>query len=152
MIGNLASADILTSTPMSVGAMPRSSNRQLNVIISAWLCIALGSAVILYDGSAFSIALSWPLSIGGVILLILGIYMGNTSEESAEGIDVWEPTAMEMPDAGRPMYRIDTTLDEPVRTSILCGRCANIDWVEGRKPRQFRCPSCDTELWISEEE
>jgi transposase len=50
------------------------------------------------------------------------------------------------------MFRIDTTLDEPIRTSILCGRCANIEWVEGKKPKNFTCPSCGTELWVSEEE
>ena len=50
------------------------------------------------------------------------------------------------------MFRIDTTLDEPIRTSILCGRCAEITWIEGRKPKTFTCPSCGIDLWKSEEE
>ena len=130
---------------------PRVSNRQLNTIISAWLCIAIGSGLILSDGSTFSIGLSAPLSIGGVILLIVGIAMGNDAEKSPLH-EEWEPSAMELRDAGRPMFRIDTTLDKPIRTSILCGRCAEITWIEGRKPKTFTCPFCGVDLWKSEED
>ena len=134
-----------------MSSKPRVSNRQLNTIISAWLCIAIGSGLTLSDGSAFSIGLSAPLSIGGVILLMVGIAMGNDAEKSPLH-DEWEPSAIELRDAGRPMFRIDTTLDEPIRTSILCGRCAGITWIEGRKPKTFTCPSCEVDLWKSEEE
>jgi len=134
-----------------MGSKPRVSNRQLNTIISAWLCIAIGSGLTLSDGSTFSIALSAPLSIGGVILLMVGIAMGNDAEKSPLHGE-WEPSAIGLRDAGRPMFRIDTTLDEPIRTSILCGRCAEITWIEGRKPRTFTCPSCGVDLWKSEEE
>ena len=129
----------------------RVSNRQLNTIISAWLCIAIGSGLTLSDGSTFSIGLSAPLSIGGVVLLLVGITMGNDPEKSPSHIE-WEPSAAELRDAGRPMFRIDTTLDDPIRTSILCGRCAEITWTEGRKPKTFTCPSCGVDLWKSEEE
>ena len=129
----------------------RSSNRQLNTIISAWLCIAIGSGLTLSDGSTFSLGLSVPLSIGGVILLVVGIAMGNDAEEFSLN-EEWEPSAIELRDAGRPMFRVDTTLDEPIRTSILCGRCAEITWKEGRKPKKFTCPSCGVDLWKSEEE
>ncbi len=134
-----------------MGSKPRVSNRQLNTIISAWLCIAIGSGLTLSGGSPFSIALSAPLSIGGVILLIVGINMGDNGAKSQISNE-WEPSAMEMRDAGRPMFRIDTTLDEPIRTSILCGRCAEITWIDGRKPKSFTCPSCAIGLWDSEEE
>ena len=129
----------------------RVSNRQLNTIISAWLCIAIGSGLTLSDGSTFSIGLSAPLSIGGVVLLLVGITMRNDAEKSQSHIE-WEPSAAELRDAGRPMFRIDTTLDDPIRTSILCGRCAEITWTEGRKPKTFTCPSCGVDLWKSEEE
>ena len=129
----------------------RVSNRQLNTIISAWLCIAIGSGLTLGGGSTFSIGLSAPLSIGGVVLLLVGITMGNDAEKSPSHKE-WEPSAAELRDAGRPMFRIDTTLDNPIRTSILCGRCAEITWTEGRKPKTFKCPSCGVDLWKSEEE
>ena len=46
-----------------------------------------------------------------------GIAMGNDAEKSHLN-EEWEPPAIELRDAGRPMFRIDTTLDEPIRTSI----------------------------------
>ena len=134
-----------------MGSKRRVSNRQLNTIISAWLCIAIGSGLTLSGGSTFSIGLSAPLSIGGVVLLLVGITMGNDAEKSPSHKE-WEPLAAELRDAGRPMFRIDTTLDKPIRTSILCGRCAEITWIEGRKPKDFTCPSCGVDLWKSEGE
>lgn len=148
----LNSADIQPHPPKHMGALPGVSNRRLNIVISAWICIALGSSIILYDNSAFSMSISVPLSIGGIILLIIGLSMVDDDEGKMRAHDSWTPDASLMSDAGRPMFRIDTTLDEPIRTSILCGRCANIDWVEGKKPSQFTCPSCGIELWHSEEE
>lgn len=146
------STDIQLHLPANMGALSGVSNRRLNVVISGWMCIALGTSLILYETSAFSTSLAVPLSVGGVILLILGLSMGDEDRKTAMDDDSWSPSASYMPDAGRPMFRIDTTLDEPIRTSILCGRCANIEWVEGKKPRNFTCPSCGTELWVSEEE
>ena len=86
------------------------------------------------------------------MLLIIGLSMVGDDEGKMRAHDSWTPDASLMSDAGRPMFRIDTTLEEPIRTSILCGRCSNIDWVEGKKPSQFTCPSCGIELWHSEEE
>ena len=148
----LNSADIQPHPPKHMGALPGVSNRRLNIVISAWICIALGSGIILYDNSAFAMSLSVPLSIGGVILLILGLSMDDGGDSTMPTLDSWTPDASLMADAGRPMFRIDTTLEEPIRTSILCGRCANIVWVDGKKPSQFTCPSCEAELWHSEEE
>jgi len=128
------------------------SNRRLNLVISAWICIAFGSGILLADGSIIAISISAPLSIGGIILLILGLSMDDKDGESELSHQSWEPSASYMPDAGRPMFRIDTTLDEPIRTSILCGRCSNIDWIDGKKPSEFTCPKCGTNLWGPEEE
>ena len=134
-----------------MGSERRVSNRQLNTIISAWLCIAIGSGITLSDGSTFSIGLSAPLSIGGVVLLMVGIAMGNDLEKSPLH-EEWEPSAVELHDAGRPIIRIDNTLEDQIRTSKLCGRCAEITWFEGRKPKAFTCQSCGVDLWKSEEE
>ena len=83
--------------------------------------------------------------------MIVGITMGSDAEKSPLHKE-WEPSAIELRDAGRPMFRIDTTLDEPIRTSILCGRCAEITWIDGRKHKTIICPSCWINLWKSEEE
>ena len=69
-----------------------------------------------------------------------------------EKVAAWEPDSTKMPDAGRVMYRIDTTLEPPIRTSVLCGRCGNLDWLDGTKPKIHSCNSCSTLLWESEEE
>jgi transposase len=57
-----------------------------------------------------------------------------------------------MPEAGRVMYRVDTTIDEPITTSILCGACAHIEVVKGKKPQTYTCVSCQKFLWLDEEE
>ena len=146
------STDIQLHLPANMRVLSGVSNRRLNIVISGWMCIALGTSLILYETSTFSTSLAGPLSVGGVILLILGLSLRDEDRKTAMDDDSWTPSASYMPDAGRPMFRIDTTLDEPIRTSILCGRCANIEWVEGKKPKNFTCPSCGTELWVSEEE
>ncbi|HJM76926.1 MAG: hypothetical protein QGH57_00980 [Candidatus Thalassarchaeaceae archaeon] len=131
---------------------PIGSNRRLNTVIAGWVCIALGAGVTLSNASLFALAVATPLSIGGVILLLVGIGMGPDGDPDKSRVSSWEPDSMTMPDAGRVMYRLDTTLSKPIRSSIICGRCAHLEWVEGVKPNEFTCPSCGTELWLSEEE
>jgi len=121
-------------------------------VIAGWICIALGAGVTLSETSLFALAVAAPLSIGGSILFLMGIGMGSDGGPNKLRVSSWEPDSTTMPDAGRAMYRLDTTLSEPIRSSILCGRCAHLEWVEGVKPSEFTCPSCGTELWFSEEE
>jgi transposase len=49
------------------------------------------------------------------------------------------------------MYRVDVTLDEPVRSSVLCGPCGHVELVAGGKPSSYSCPSCKMLLWDEEE-
>ena len=132
---------------------PTGRNRRLNTVLAAWSCIALGSGVFLASGaSPFALAVAAPLAIAGIALLIAGLGMAGEENVDPEEVAAWEPEAGKMPDAGRVMYRVDTTLESPVRTSILCGRCGGVDWVDGPKPKSHSCSECETLLWESEEE
>ena len=129
------------------------SNLRTNTVLAAWVCIALGSGIILSSGvSAFALAIAAPLAIAGIVLLVAGLGMAVEENVDPEKVAAWEPESTKMPDAGRVMYRIDTTLEPPIRTSVLCGRCGNLDWVDGPKPKAHSCNSCSTLLWESEEE
>jgi len=139
--------------PSGLVGVGESGHKRLNTVLSAWACIAVGSAIVLYSGSSpFALALGAPVSIAGAILLFIGIGMNDETSVDEQIISSWEPESDIMPDAGGPMYRIDTTLVEPIRTSILCGRCGNIQWEEGGRPQLFVCPICEVELRRDEEE
>ena len=129
------------------------SNLRANTVLAAWVCIALGSGIILTSGiSAFALAVAVPLTIAGIVLLVVGLGMAAEENADPEKVAAWEPDSTKMPDAGRVMYRVDTTLESPIRTSVLCGRCGNLDWVDGPKPKTHSCNSCSTLLWEFEEE
>ena len=122
---------------------------RLNLIIAAWACLILGGTLVVSDVAI----MGYTVVSGGTALLILAMAVPNeVLEMSDEQIAAWSSPGGEMPDAGRPMYRIDTTLDEPIRTSILCGRCGTRSEVDDRKPVSWACPACGTELWDGEEE
>ena len=126
---------------------------KLNIIISGWICIILGSILIFSSGeSSIVVSFAAPISVLGLILLILGLMYKDEISIDHQEILSWEPDKTEMPDSGRVMYRVDTTLIEPIRTSILCGKCGNIYWNEGVKPKSFDCPDCLITLWHEEEE
>ncbi|MED5231373.1 MAG: hypothetical protein VYB30_03255 [Candidatus Thermoplasmatota archaeon] len=129
------------------------SHRKLNMVIAAWTCILLGAGIVFgTGGDTFAIAVGAPLSITGAALLIFGLGMPDESSVDPEKLAAWAPDAVKMPDAGRAMYRVDTSLDPPIKTSILCGRCSHLEWVDGRKPASYDCVGCNTPLWVEEEE
>ena len=129
------------------------SNIRTNTVLTAWACIALSSGITLSSGaSTFAIAVAAPLAIAGIVLLVVGLGMAAEENVDPEKVAAWQPDSTTMPDAGRAMYRVDTTLEHPIRTSVLCGRCGNIDWMDGRKPSRHSCSSCSILLWESEEE
>ncbi len=131
----------------------RTGSKKLNTVLAAWACLILGGGIALTSGaSEFAIATAAPLSVAGALLLMIGLGMDDEDRIDPSLVAEWEPDSSKMPDAGRVMFRVDTTLDPPIRTSILCGRCGKIDWVDGRKPRGHTCSGCNTLLWESEEE
>ncbi len=124
-----------------------------NTVIAAWACMILGAGLILgFPGDIFALTIGAPLALSGSVLLLIGLRMQEENNVKPEDIAAWAPDAIPMPDAGRPMYRIDTSLDFPIRTSILCGPCGHLEWVEGKKPLSWDCPKCMTTLWFEEEE
>ena len=126
---------------------------KLNIVISGGLCILLGSLLLFSSGeSSLILSIAAPISVLGLVLLILGLMYKDENSVNSEEILSWEPDKTQMPESGRVMYRIDTTLIEPIRTSILCGKCGNIYWEEGVKPKSFDCPDCLITLWYEEEE
>lgn len=93
-----------------------------------------------------------PISFLGMVIFIWGISINEENAAwSKEKVANWIPDAEEMVEAGRIMYRVDTTLDEPIITTVLCGSCGNISEQKGVKPNAFTCPTCSKELWQEEE-
>tara|TARA_B100001559_G_scaffold308235_1_gene301193 strand:- start:416 stop:838 length:423 start_codon:yes stop_codon:yes gene_type:complete len=137
----------------SGGDYLKQSHVKINIIISGWVCIILGSLLLFSSGeSSLVLSFAAPVSVLGLILLILGLMYKDEGSITPEEILSWEPDKTEMPESGRVMYRVDTTLIKPIRTSILCGKCGNIYWNDGIKPKSFDCPDCLITLWHEEEE
>ena len=131
----------------------RPGSSKVNTVLAAWACLILGGGIALTsDASEFALATAVPLVIAGAVLLMIGLGMEDEGSSDPNSVADWEPDSTKMPDAGRVMFSFDTTLDPPIRTSILCGRCGKVDWVDGRKPKSHTCSECDTLLWESEEE
>ena len=137
----------------SEGDYLKQSHVKINIIISGWVCIILGSLLLFSSGeSSLVLSFAAPVSVLGLILLILGLMYKDEGSINPEEILSWEPDKTEMPESGRVMYRVDTTLIKHNRTSILCGKCGNIYWNDGIKPKSFDCPDCLITLWHEEEE
>ena len=66
------------------------SNRRLNTVIAGWICIAMGSGIILSDHSDFAVSFAAPLSIGGILLLVVGIGMEYGVSVSSSAVASWD--------------------------------------------------------------
>tara|TARA_B110000014_G_C19635582_1_gene335262 strand:- start:47 stop:466 length:420 start_codon:yes stop_codon:yes gene_type:complete len=132
---------------------PKKRYFKINIVISGWLCILLGTGLLFTSSqSTLVISLAAPVAVIGLMLLLAGLLYKDEEDIDPQKIAEWEPDQSKMPESGRIMYRVDTTLIEPIKTSILCGKCASLYWVEGRKPKSFDCPECLVTLWHQEEE
>ena len=123
-------------------------NFRENMLISSIILIVLGSMISLGANMILGIA----MGVSGIVCFVLGLSANTNFELSPEKIANWTPSEEKLPDAGRFMYRVDVTLDEPFRSTILCGPCGHVEIVEGKRPSSYTCEKCNKELWDSEEE
>lgn len=129
----------------------RSMSAGWNILISGWACTLIGTGILFTMPEPTGLLVGTPLLIAGFPLLLVALSRGRqASEEKAD--PNWSPSPGSLPDAGRVMYRVDTSLDEPIRTSILCGACGKVEWVDGKKPLRYICRGCEILLWNEEEE
>ncbi|MEE2758506.1 MAG: hypothetical protein VYA86_00825 [Candidatus Thermoplasmatota archaeon] len=125
-----------------------------NLFIASWALILLAAGISVGVPSSSGLAISAPFGIVGSIMLVWAISMKEEPKGmTMEDISNWTPEADPLPPGagGSVMYRVDTTLDEPIRTSILCGACGHVEWIEGRKPAAYTCARCEQQLWEEEE-
>ena len=105
----------------------------------------------MYDENSAGSYIGAPIALAGILFFIGGMSMRPEEKLwSEDEVRQWKPSEDELPDAGRVMYRIDTTLDEPKITTILCGSCTQISEVKGIKPIRFVCSNCNSLLWEEE--
>ncbi len=126
------------------------SNR-VNLLIAGWMCVMLGIGLNSMDVWEAGVI----LSLSGIVLLLLGfIQPADIREMSDAAIAQWIPEESVLPPdgSGNVMYRVDTTLDPPIMTTVLCGRCGTTTQIDGRRPKAWTCSVCSTSLWNHEEE
>lgn len=125
-----------------------SLNPRENIILAGFICIVFGAFFTI--GGIYTIAST--VGILGVILFILGMSIKSHVGMSISAIKEWLPDEGKLPDAGRVMYRVDVTIDEPIQSTIVCGPCGKISVLDGPRPTSFTCPNCSIALWHSEAE
>ena len=118
-----------------------------NFLITGFVCILFGGSM--------SVAGLGPMAMTvglfGVVFFLVGMSLGRRTGLSPEAIANWQPDGQTLPEAGRFMFRVDGTLVDPGRTSVLCGPCGHVQVNEGPRPSSFTCPSCGLVLWDEEE-
>ena len=86
-----------------------------NFLITGFVCILFGGSM--------SVAGLGPMAMTvglfGVVFFLVGMSLGRRTGLSPEAIANWQPDGQTLPEAGRFMFRVDVTLDDPVRTSVL---------------------------------
>jgi len=123
-------------------------NVRENLILSGMICIAFGA--FLSVGGVLSMGA--VIGVSGVLLFIVGMSTPSQRTMTEQDIAAWKPSAEQLPDANRIMYRVDVTIDEPKKTTILCGPCGVVTDLDGDRPSSFTCPVCKTFLYEDEEE
>ena len=125
-----------------------SRNPRENLILGGFICITFGA----FFTVSGVYALASTVGILGIALFVLGMSLRSNIAMSEAAVRDWRPAEGQLPDAGRVMYRVDVTIDEPIESTIVCGPCGKITTKPGIKPVQFTCRHCDIELWNDGEE
>ena len=87
----------------------------------------------------------------GVVFFVVGMSLGRQTGLSPEAIANWQPEGGASPRLAASCSRVDVTLDDPIRTSVLCGSCGHVQVEDGPRPASYTCPSCGLQLWDEEE-
>tara|TARA_B100000945_G_C20386853_1_gene600177 strand:- start:905 stop:1285 length:381 start_codon:yes stop_codon:yes gene_type:complete len=123
-------------------------NPRENLILGGFICIAFGA----FFTVAEVYTLASTVGVLGIALFVIGMSLKSNIGLSKEAVRNWRPAEGQLPDAGRVMYRVDVTIDEPIESTIVCGPCGEITVHKGPKPDSFTCSQCNIELWSAEEE
>ena len=123
-------------------------NRRENFLICGIVLIVFGALLSL----GVNIAMGGVVGISGIVCFIIGMSIPSKMELSPEAVAEWTPSIERLPDAGRFMYRVDVTMDEPIISTILCGPCGHFEVVDGSRPNEYTCVSCGRVLCVDEEE
>lgn len=118
-----------------------------NFLISGLICIVFGA----FFTVAGIMSIAGTVGISGIALFVIGMSTPSQLGMSDEEVANWLPESSQLPDAGRIMYRVDVTLDEPKQCSIVCGPCGHVEVVDGERPVRFTCSKCSKMLWDEEE-
>ena len=105
-------------------------NVRENLILSGMICIVFGA--FLSVGGVLSMGA--VIGVSGVLLFVIGMSTPSQRTMNKEDIAAWKPSAEQLPDANRIMYRVDVTIDEPKKTTILCGPCGVVTELDGERP------------------
>ena len=123
-------------------------NRRENFLISGIVLIIFGALFSL----GVNIVMGAVVGLSGIVCFIVGMSVPSDMGMSPEAIENWKPSMEKLHDAGRFMYRVDVTMDEPIKSTILCGPCGHLETVDGARPVEYTCPACGRQLWADEEE
>ena len=123
-------------------------NRRENFLISGIVLIIFGALFSL----GVNIVMGAVVGLSGIVCFIVGMSVPSDMGMSPEAIENWKPSMEKLPDAGRFMYRVDVTMDEPIKSTILCGPCGHLETIDGTRPVEYTCPACRRQLWSDEEE
>ena len=122
-------------------------NVRENFLFAGIICLTAGA----FFSVAGIMSVAGTIGLSGIVLFLLGMTIKSDRGMSPEEIENWVPESTQLPDAGRVMYRVDVTLDEPKKCTVLCGSCGHLEVLETDRPIGYSCPACSLVLWDEEE-